>query len=126
MVFTDETVVAILKIYQGDFMAGQQEGWLIPKRDKLKNKLTFTLSSYGNWLMHRKNLQQACTIYETCIDLDRTHEDFYINLMQCQILQNKTNAAKKTYRQCEKNLMNDLGVLPTASYVQICETQINA
>ena len=117
-----KTIDAIYKIYQGDFMSGEQDGWLIPKRNKLRYKLIMLLSSYGKLLIKSNDIKEACSIYETCIGLDHVREEFHMNLVRCQILLNQTSDAKFSYLRCERMLMSNLGIQPTTSYAKICES----
>ena len=106
-------VSEIIKLYPGNYLAGEDNGWVVIRREKFRNKLLHTLRRYGLWLLHAGEVGAACEIFEKCLAVDELNEEFYMHLMQCQILLQQHSEAVITYRRCHRTLATFLGIAPS-------------
>lgn len=121
-----EQIEKILDIYQeGGFLSGDEYGWMLAKRDKLKQKLLYILNNYCHWLIKNKQLNTVNTILKECIKLDNLNEGYYLILMRCQISQNKISDAIHTYRQCKQTFKNQLGIFPSSQFEKVYQTIVS-
>lgn len=118
---TKEMVASLINQYQGTYMVGDEEIWLLIKREKLQNKLLYILSRYAKDLKLEGNFTQAIYIYEQCISIDNLCEEYYFNVMHCQTLQKLIPEAIKTYNRCHKSLTTQLDVLPSQQCKELYE-----
>ena len=110
---TSESIAGIFNFYQGPFLAGEDHGWLVIRREKLRYKLLYVLFDYGKSLMRNQQFKPASDIFVKCIDIDDLNEEYYLNLMQCQIKLNQASEAVLTYRRCHKTVSTLLGTSPS-------------
>jgi len=109
-----KSLASIFNLYQGHFLAGEDYGWLVTRREKLRYKLLYVLSGYGKSLMRNQQFKLASDIFTKCINIDDLNEEYYFSLMQCQIKLNQASEAVLIYRRCHKILSTLLGTSPSA------------
>jgi ATP/maltotriose-dependent transcriptional regulator MalT/DNA-binding SARP family transcriptional activator len=99
--------------YPGHFLAGDEDqGWLMPMRDRLRAKLVRTALALGRRLQAAGRLHEAAELYERTLELDNLAEELYRQLMLCQRDLGERAAALRTYRRCRELLSVVLGAKP--------------
>ena len=107
------TVTHIFDLYQGHFLAGEEHGWLVGRREKLRNKLLHASLICAKFMMDKKQFKDASDVLSKCIEIDDLNEEFYIRLMKCHIELHQPSEAIMTYRRCCKCIATFLGTLPS-------------
>jgi DNA-binding SARP family transcriptional activator len=99
--------------YPGHFLAGDEDqGWLMPMRDRLRAKLVRTALALGRRLQAAGRAHEAAELYERTLELDNLAEELYRQLMLSQRDLGEHAAALRTYRRCRELLSVVLGTKP--------------
>ncbi len=109
-----EAAARLRAAYPGHFLAGDEDqGWLMPLRDRLRAKLVRTALALGRRLQASGRVREACDLYERTLELDNLAEDLYRQLIVCQRDLGERAAALRTYRRCKELLSMVLGTKPS-------------
>jgi len=101
-------------LYKGHFFAGEsEEPWMIPLRERLKNKFLDAILKLGECWEQEKAFENAIACYEKGLAIDNLEEIFYQRLMTC--FDNLGHHAEviKVYKQCKDVLNEFLGIRPS-------------
>lgn len=79
----------IFQLYRGDFLVGDELGWIIFRRKNIRDRILNNLNRYVLQLIQNKQFKEAISFLYQCISLNNDYEYFYINLMRCQALQSE-------------------------------------
>lgn len=112
-----DVVTQIFDLYQGHFLAGEESGWLVSRREKLRNKLLHVCSRHVSMMMDDQQFKLASHMLLKCIEIDDLNENFYIALIRCHIHLNQLSEAAMIYRRCQKSLATYLGIQPS----EVCQ-----
>ena len=112
-----------LGFYQGSFMTGEDEGWLISRRERIRSRFLYTLSQHGQALMDAGECEDAIVLYGKVLEIDNLNEECYLNLMRCLHSRGHQAEVIRVYQRCRQALHDTLGVEPskecTALYTAI-------
>ena len=118
------SAIRVTDLYQGPFLATEQEGWVIPLREKLYNKMVQTIERLGQYYYHHAHWEQAIEWYRKGINIDPAVELFYHQLMLCYHRQKRKAEALQTYNQCCTVLEASMGIGPSQPmqtlYEELC------
>ncbi len=100
--------------YKGHFLAKEsEEPWMIPLRERLKNRFLSTIIKLGKCLEQEKAFEKAIECYEKGLSVDDLEEVFYQRIMLCcQNLGRKAEAIR-IYNRCKDTLNRILEIEPS-------------
>ncbi len=100
--------------YKGHFLAKEsEEPWMIPLRERLKNRFLSTIIKLGKYLEQEKAFEKAIECYEKGLAVDNLEEAFYQRIMLCcQNLGRKAEAIR-IYNRCRDTLNRILEIEPS-------------
>lgn len=102
-----------LSLYRGHFLGDSSAPWVIPARERLRNKYLMTLEEYGLLLENENKWQEAIKWYQKGLEMDVLVELFYQRLMYCYEQLDRRGDAVEVYRQCYRVMVASLGVEPS-------------
>ena len=109
----------ITELYQGPFLAAEQESWAIPMREKLYNTMVLTIERLGQYYFQNSQWEQAIEWYRRGIHIDPQVELFYHQLMLCYLIQDRKAEALQIYSQCHTVLKATMGIRPSQSMQEL-------
>jgi ATP/maltotriose-dependent transcriptional regulator MalT/DNA-binding SARP family transcriptional activator len=105
----------INRLYRGHFLANEpQRPWMLPMRERLRTMFTRHVRQLGEQCQVQGQWAEAAAVFEKAIELDSLAEEFYRQLMRCQIQMDMKSEAMTTFRRCREMLSIVLGVQPGA------------
>jgi DNA-binding SARP family transcriptional activator len=105
----------LLRLYLGHFLAGDDEPWIAPARERLRSKFVRSVRDLAEHLDRHGHWEEATTLYQRAIELDPLAEEFHLGLMRCLKQQGRIAEALEAYRRCHDLLTRTLGIAPSAS-----------
>ena len=102
-----------LGYYQGSFLAGEDDGWSVSRRERIRSRFLHTLAHHGQLLMATGNCECAIALYTKVLEIDDLNEEFYLNLMRCQINLGRIADAMRVYQRCKQTINETLGIEPS-------------
>ena len=114
-----------LKYYQGSFLAGEDEGWSVSRRERIRSRFLHTMSQHGQLLMSQGDCECAITLYTKVLEIDDLNEEFYLNLMRCLISHGRVSEAMQVYQRCIKTLNEALGIEPCKEVTALYQIIMN-
>jgi DNA-binding SARP family transcriptional activator len=104
-----------LALYQGDFLAGEEAGWAVLARERVRSRLVRVTRRLGQALEQAQRWPEASQLYEQVRELFPLDEDLCRRLIRSHIEQNEFAQASNLYGRCRELLVKVLGVLPSAT-----------
>ncbi len=101
-----------IKLYQGDLLPACYDDWIIPERDRLRQRYREALDRIIALLERQRAYQAAAAYARQLVLLDRLDENSYRLLMRLNALNGDRNAALRAYQDCVNVLEQELGVKP--------------
>lgn len=105
----------VTDLYQGPFLTAELDGWVIPMREKLYNKMVQTIERLGQYYFQNTHWEQAIKWYRKGINIDPHVELFYHQLMLCYYRQDRKAESLQVYSQCQAILKTSMGISPSQS-----------
>ena len=106
---------ALLELYRGDFLAGEEEKpWILPTRERLRRRFLSSVALVGDRLEKQQDWAAAIGLYERALAASNLSEDMYRRLMRCHIAQGHHAEAIETYRRCREWMSIVLSTKPSA------------
>ncbi len=109
-----ETGQRAIKLYQGPFLAADDQAFVLPPRERLRAKLLGQIGALGQGLCQTRACTESLALYRKGLEIDPLTESFYQGLMRCHQCLKQPAEALKTYERCRKLLKSQLGVDPSA------------
>ncbi len=110
----NHAAMTLLSLYRGPFSDGDDDSWLLPGRNRWRNRFLDATSTLGMHLERLNALAMANTLYLRALEVEPLAETMYRNLMRCAHAQNDPSAAFSAYRRCRETLSVILGKRPSA------------
>ena len=117
-----------VKLYQGDFLTGFSlkdsvnfDDWQVAQTQNLHSEMTDVLERLVRYLDEEGELEKAIPHAQHWLEMDRTNEETYRQLMELYVKTGDRNAALEQYEECVKVLKEKLGVSPQESTVLLYE-----
>ncbi len=107
------------QLYQGDFLEGEYPEWAEPVRLTLKTRLLEVLACLGRHFYRQGKPEVAQDSFRKMLQNDNCSEEAYLGLMACQLAQEQTSEAIKTYHQCTRALMSELSLPPPPRLLEL-------
>ncbi len=101
--------------YTGDLVDGCYDDWLLPERDRYRDRYTWAVRRLAGLLAARNDHAEAVRLGRELLRIDPLREDTYRLLMRVQDAAGDRAAAVRTYHECVSTLRRELGVEPSAS-----------
>jgi len=102
----------LLALYRGPFCDGDEEAWLLPVRERWRNRFVVAAGHLGKLFEARGDSAGAQQLYLRGLEVEPLAETFYRNLMRCAHAQGDPAAAFSAYRRCREMLSILLGRAP--------------
>ncbi len=110
---TRDALQAAVNRYQGPFLAGESEPWVLSFRERLHLHYLNMSEQLGLLLEHSNDWRAAATHYLKVIDIEPVAEIFYRRLMICYIRLGQPARVQSTYQRCRHTLLFHLGTGPS-------------
>jgi two-component SAPR family response regulator len=102
----------IFDLYQGHFLAGENDPWLLGVRERLHIRMVRNINTIADQCRAQQLWLSAITVYEHGLVIDPATESFYLGLMQCYMKMERYADALTIYERCCKILNDVLQVRP--------------
>lgn len=110
---TQNTLQTAINRYQGHFLAGESESWILSFRERLHLHYLNMSERLGLLLEHNNDWTAAATHYLRAIGIEPVAEVFYRRLMICYIRLGRPARIHSTYQCCCHTLLSYLGTSPS-------------
>lgn len=110
-----------IQLYRGDLLPDCDEDWLVPERERLRQRYQRSLEQLTQLLEHQQNYSTAIPYAQQLLHLDSLNEAAYGTLMRLQYGAGDRANALQTYHQCMTVLRDELGVDPGVATRQLYE-----
>jgi LuxR family maltose regulon positive regulatory protein len=101
-------------LYRGDFLAGVERLWCVPKREMLREMYTEALIGMGRCHEARGELERAIGWYKQALEMNQWREDIHRRIMYCYAETGRQPEALAQYRHCREILRRELAIEPSA------------
>jgi DNA-binding SARP family transcriptional activator/predicted ATPase len=108
-------------LYQGDLLPNFYDEWLIPERERLRDKFIRAMDRLIALLEARQHYRDAIQHAQRLLQTDNLREDTYRTLIRLHALNNDRAAALNVYHTCAETLSKELGVEPDADTRELYE-----
>ncbi|MFP4071364.1 MAG: BTAD domain-containing putative transcriptional regulator [Desulfovibrionales bacterium] len=102
-----------VSLYRGSFLEGEEQDWLILKREQLKRRFEQAVCSLAGHYERLGHYETAVEVYERALDREDALESLYQGLMQNFGKMDRPNSAVAVYHRCRKALAQKLHTLPS-------------
>lgn len=102
-----------LELYQGHFLAHEEQPWALACRERLRSKFLRYFSGLGKHLESDRKLDAAIELYRRAIEIEPLAEAFHQRLMRVLKTQGRIAEALDAYRRCRDLLSITLSVDPS-------------
>ena len=110
---TQDTLQTAVNRYQGHFLAGESESWVLSFRERLHLHYLNMSEQLGLLLEHNNDWTAAATHYLRAIGIEPVAEVFYRRLMICYTRLGQPARVQSTYQCCCHTLLSHLGTSPS-------------
>lgn len=100
-------------LYQGPFLASDEQVFVFPARERVRNLLLHFIGVLGPALCNHKACTGCVDLYNSGLDIDPLTESFYQGLIHCHQCLGQPSEALKAYNRCRDNLRRELGLDPS-------------
>jgi len=108
-----------LELHQGDFLQGEEAGWVILARERLRARIMRSIKRTGQSLEQAGYWTEAARLYDRAREMFPLEEDLCRRLLRSHIQQGEFAQAADLYKRCRELFAKVLGVLPSASTVSL-------
>lgn len=106
-------LVAAVQLYGGDLLPACYDDWIVPERERLRERFLDALSQLSEELEQTRAYPQAIHYANRLLRTDPLHEATYRRLMRLHLLNNDRVSALRSYHACADILQRELGVEPS-------------
>ena len=89
----------MLSYYEGPFLPSENESWVLPIRERIRNKLLRTVELAGKDYERRELWAEAINVYQKALLIDPSSELLVFRLVQCFKIGGNFNEALRCFRQ---------------------------
>ena len=101
-----------LRLYEGDFLAGEESAWAVLARERIRSRLTRVARRLGEAMERQGKWAEAGQLYERLRELFPLDEELCLHLIRSHIKREQFAQASGIYARCRDLLARVLGVLP--------------
>jgi DNA-binding SARP family transcriptional activator len=102
-------------VYRADLLEGWEQGWCLAERERLRGALLDALDKLVTWCAARCDCERGLAHARRMLVVDPAREQAYCHIMRLQVLAGNRTEALRTYQRCERLLMQELDVKPSAA-----------
>jgi LuxR family maltose regulon positive regulatory protein len=106
-------------LYQGDFLQGEESGWAILARERLRARLMRGIRRAGERLEEAGRWPEATRLLDRARELFPLDEELCRRLLRSHIQQGEYVQASHLYDRCRELFAKILGVLPSPSTISL-------
>lgn len=110
-----------LKFYQGDFLEGEESGWAVLARERIRSRLLRVARRLGQSLEQSGRWAEAGQLYEFLREFFPVDEEICLHLIRSHIKRDEFAQATSIYTRCRELLAKVLGVLPSPALKALFE-----
>lgn len=103
----------LMDLYRGPFCEGEDDPWLLPARERYRNRYLAAATILGQRLERGGEWSTAGRLYQQTLEAEPLSEMSYRGLMRCAYAQGDAAAAFAAYRRCRESLSILLGRQPS-------------
>ncbi|RPI19279.1 MAG: hypothetical protein EHM58_02150 [Ignavibacteriae bacterium] len=111
----EDSATKAIRLYNGDFLAGQYEQWCEEMREEYLNKYIVLCETLINIYLKKKKDFELTVYAEKLLKVDKLNEDAYFNLIQAYVNIGNINLARSKYSNMMKVFCEELGEKPSCS-----------
>jgi predicted ATPase/DNA-binding SARP family transcriptional activator len=111
-----------IELYQGEFLTGYYEDWVLQKRQHLQEDFTHALIERITLSEQRRMWHQALEDIHTLLALDPLNEDSFLVLMRFYQSVGRPVEALRQYRLFAQKIKAEIGVSPSAELQHFVES----
>ena len=108
-------------IYRGDLLQDFYDEWVLEEREHYRDLFINILQKNIQSLKANGEYQRAISLAEKIISIDSVNEQAYQQLIFCQHALGNRSEALKSYEECARQLMDQLGVEPSEDTIALYE-----
>jgi DNA-binding SARP family transcriptional activator len=112
----DDAIAALreaVALYAGDLLEGCYDDWLVPERERLRERHLTALDRLTTLLEARRDDAAAIHVAERLLRHDPLHEESYRRLLRLHDARGNRARALRVYHDCAATLERELGVEPS-------------
>lgn len=117
-----ELLEAAVALYQGDFLSGDESGWIIAERQHYRNLAFSALTALRDLAAEHGDALAFAAWCRRLLDLDMHHESTYRALMRFHAIRCEWAAVQQWFDLCVRLLREDLGVEPSRTTLLLHKT----
>ncbi|MEJ2465766.1 MAG: BTAD domain-containing putative transcriptional regulator [Candidatus Thiodiazotropha sp.] len=102
----------LLRIYQGQFLAGQEQLWITSARERLRDRYVRLAGRLGEALISEGACENAIELWEHALSHEPLDEGLYLRLMKCLAESGRPADAQRIYLRCRDALQRHLAMAP--------------
>ena len=103
-----------LRLYRGPLLASDDDAWVQPLRERLRNRYLALVERAGEFLERSERADAALACYQRALDLDPPAERIYQRIMRFLHARGRRAEALEVYRSCREMLAATLGAQPSS------------
>lgn len=111
-----------IRLYQGDFLEGEESGWAILARERIRSRLLRVARRLGQALEKDGDWVEAGQLYERLREFFPVDEELCLHLIRSHIKRDEYAQATSIYTHCRELLAKVLGVLPSPAIKSLLKT----
>jgi DNA-binding SARP family transcriptional activator len=104
-----------LNLYFGGFLDGEERGWLVSPRQKIKSRFLVLVSRLAQTFEQKLQWQKAAEVYLRGLEVEDLSEDLYRRLMLCYLQVGCRGEALQAYQRCRNTLAAVAELEPSAA-----------
>ncbi len=113
------------ELYGGDLLPSCYEDWIIPERERLRQKYTEAMERLAQWAEDERDYRAAIHYARCLLQLDPLREEIHRALIRLHALNGDRAAALRAYHACVTVLQRELGVEPAPATREMYERLFN-
>jgi tetratricopeptide (TPR) repeat protein len=120
----DEGITALrcaVDAYTGDLLEASYDDWILPERDRLRDRQTEALERLVGLLESRGEHREALARTEMLLRLDPLRESTHRTIIRLHVGCGDPSRAVRAYHLCVETLQRELGVSPSAATRELYE-----
>jgi DNA-binding SARP family transcriptional activator/tetratricopeptide (TPR) repeat protein len=110
---------AVVDLYQGDFLAGHYDGWVVDEHQRLEHRYLDALIWLVELARSHGAYEDALTYARRLTNQDPLREDAHREVMRLSTLLGRTSDALRQYERCRAVLADELGTAPSVATEQL-------
>jgi DNA-binding SARP family transcriptional activator len=118
---SSENLEKSISIYQGDFLDGYYDDWVISQRYRYQSQYIDASTQLMRYYQEQNDNHQVLDIALKLLKLDPLQENVHRAVMQAYTALGQRSAALKQFEQCQQILSSDLNITPTSETILLHE-----